>query len=187
MKALKPVLVIVMMISIISTASPVYAAENIVFHMSYEVHNWRASLDFYDGADASDEEAPELIVDDADEATIDITVDEEPEQEPTDEAEEPELIIVDEEQEPTDELEEQQIGVPDAGLIVDEEEPAVEEYSDSEQISAVVIEEITSEPTSDPEIAEAQNAEEITIISTDNDTEPQETEQQGEQLNANTQ
>ena len=111
MKALKPVLVIVMMVSIISTASPVYAAENIVFHMSLYIHNWRGeitSLDFYDGADASDEEAPELIiiVDDADEATTD--------------------IIVDEEQEPADEA------------------------TDSEQIPSVVIEEITSEQTSDP-------------------------------------
>ena len=86
MKALKPVLVIVMMVSIISTASPVYAAENRVFHMSLYIHNWRGdttSLDFYDGADASDEreaEEPELIiVDDADEATTDIIVDEEQE------------------------------------------------------------------------------------------------------------
>ena len=123
MKALKPVLVIVMMVSIISTASPVYAAENRVFHMSLYIHNWRGdttSLEFYDGTGASDEQE------------ADITVDEEP----------------------------------DADIIVDEEEPA-DEATDSDQIPSVVIEEITSEQTSDPEIVEAQNAEEITIIMTE--------------------
>ena len=46
-------------LTMLSTTSPVYAAENIVFHMSFYVHNWRGnvtSLDFYDGADATEEE-----------------------------------------------------------------------------------------------------------------------------------
>ena len=50
-----------------------------------------------------------------------------------------------------------QLGVPDAELNVEDEEPAVEEYSDSEQIPAVVIEEIMSEA---PEIEAAPEAEE---------------------------
>ena len=165
-------------LTMLSTASPVYAAEHREFHMSLYIHNWRGdttSLEFYDGADASDEEASEpiIIVDDADEATTGIIVDEE---EPTDASDEEAselIIIVDEEpeQEPTDEPVEQQIGVPDADIIVEDEEQ-VDESSDapeSEQISAVVIEEITSEALADS--AEAQNAEQITIITTDNDTE----------------
>lgn len=212
-KGCRPMLLIIMMVTMVSTASPVYAAENRVFHMSYEVHNWRGnvtSLDFYDGADATEEEQEaELIVDE--EPDADITVDEEA----------PELFfIVDEEQEPADEAYEI-----DEPIIVDEEEqePADSaDPSDSEQIPSVVIEEIASEPEVEveaPEIEAAPEAEDISfttdqadessidseqipaveiiahesvadpkpeqimIITTDNATEVEEIETQGENYN----
>ena len=126
----------------LSTVSPVYAAENVVFHMSFYVHNWRGdttSLEFDDGADATDEmdAEPIIIVDASDEPII---VDEE--QEPAGEAEQPELIIT-----------------------VEDEEQAAESSIDSEQITAVVIEEISSEALTDE--IEAQNAGDITIITTE--------------------
>lgn len=44
MKALKPVLMIIILLTMISTVSPVYAADFPVFHMNYDVHNWRGDI-----------------------------------------------------------------------------------------------------------------------------------------------
>ena len=130
---------------ITSTASPVYAAENRVFHMSFYVHNWRGeitSLEFYDGAGATEEQQEAEIIVDEEEPT------DEPAWEPTDEIDEP--------------------------IIVDEEEPA-DESSDSEQIPSVVIEEITSEAVvvevEAPEIEAAPEPEIISIITTEENIE----------------
>ena len=139
MKALKPVLMSILMVTMVSTASPVYAAENIVFHMSFYVHNWRGeigeideitSLEFYDGAGASDEEAPEPII---------IVDDEEPDAE----------LIVDEEDQVVESSDSEQI----PSVVIEEitSEPRTEPTSDpvdepyAEQITVISTEVETEE------------------------------------------
>ena len=173
MKALKPVLMSILMVAMVSTASPVYAAENIVFHMSFYVHNWRASLEFDDGTDeAPDAELiEEIIVDDgasteekrteselAEESADDLIIDAATEEMISEHAEEStgDSIIVDDDA-GTEEITSGQAG-----------ESA--EASDSEQILTVDIEGITS----DPEVGE------ITIITTEENIQETEVELQGE-------